>query len=445
MINSAAETAQSAAAAATNSGTNEAAVDAELFTRELSSKLEETDTEAARRKVAQTMEKLTSSLPGVTVGNRSLSSFAELGRYYVETGSNATVNITAGAMAQMADNEELFNGIKDMIAGLLEAGKNQNLATVGGASSTTGNVNVTETEIRYVEVQRGSQGTTLSVSSLSLEFERLQAEAVQTLLDLFADNGSAGSNNDTFDQFEFLSQTRGRDQGWSFNDVVSSTSSWRLEAVLNNPAVANQVLGAQQSFSASLEIFISQLSAGGGSASGSDLLAYIQIMGLSDPLVFDLGDEGINLTSVEDGVYFDIKGDGSPVQTAFIKGNNAFLYLDGNGNGVVDDVSELFGDYGGYANGFESLRRYDDNGDGVIDENDAVYDQLRLWRDLNGDGVNQVGESIGFAEAGIRSVDLGYDEEYELDGYGNVIGETSGFTRVDGSRGLVADVWLRNR
>ncbi|MDR0352980.1 MAG: hypothetical protein LBI02_06435, partial [Opitutaceae bacterium] len=113
-------------------------------------------------------------------------------------------------------------------------------------------------------------------------------------------------------------------------------------------------------------------------------------------------------------------------------------------NGIADDVSELFGDYGGYANGFEKLAQYDDNGDGVIDERDAIYHQLRVWRDLNGDGVNQADESMTLAQAGIASLNLNYAKKQELDAHGNVIGERSSFTRTNGSTGLMADVWLRN-
>lgn len=181
-----------------------------------------------------------------------------------------------------------------------------------------------------------------------------------------------------------------------------------------------------------------------GAASGMDFMSYIQMMGMCDPLVLDLDGKGINLTSAEDGVLFDIKGDGSPVRTAFIKGEDAFLYLDANGNGLADDVSELFGDFGGYANGFDKLSRYDDNGDGVIDENDAVYQNLRVWRDRNSDGVNQKEESMTLAEAGISSISLNYDPTRELDAHGNVLGERSTFTRIDGSQGMIADVWLRN-
>jgi hypothetical protein len=451
MLTSAAEAVQTAAASTAN---NEAAIDPDIFAKELGSWLATGKTSDAGGTIRGVMEKLASAVPGITVSSRNMSSFAEVGGYYVETGLDANVNISADMMAQMAGDEELFTNIKNIIAGLFSAGENQNLVNAGGSSSTA-NINITSSEIRYVEVQRGGGNSTMSVASLLVETQNMMAETLQKLLASIASRNS-GSFSNNFNirnqgetrnwnrNFNMWSQSRG--QNGSFNNLVDSTSSWRFEMMFNSASAANQTLRSQQSYTTTLEVSMSRFYAeGGSSGTGMDLYTYMEVNGLIDPLVFDLGDEGINLTSAEDGVYFDMRGDGTPVQTAFIKGNNAFLYLDRNGNGTADDIGELFGDHGGHANGFENLRRHDDNRDGVIDENDAIYSQLRLWRDLNGDGVNQAGESLTLADAGIKSINLDYDKDRELDEHGNVIGETSSFTRADGSQGLVADVWLKNR
>ena len=456
MLTSAAEAAQTAAAASTAS--NEATIDPGIFAKELGSWLAAGETSGAGGTIRDVMERLASSVPGITVTSRNMSSFAEVGSYYVETGLNTNVNISADMMAQMAGDEELFGSIKEIIAGLFNAGENQNLVNAGGSSST-GNINITSSEIRYVEVQRDGKNSAMSVASILVETQNMMAGTLQKLLEsITSRTAGASSNNfnmwnqgETWNQnwnFNMWSQSQSQNQSQagSFNNLVGSTSSWRFEMLFNSASAANQTLRSQQSFTATIDVAMSQFYADGGSSgTGMDLYTYMEMNGLIDPLVFDLGDEGINLTSAEDGVYFDMKGDGSPVQTAFIKGNNAFLYLDQNGNGAADDISELFGDHGGHANGFENLRQYDDNGDGVIDGNDAVYDQLRLWRDLNGDGVNQAEESLTLADAGVKSIHLDYNKDYELDEHGNVIGETSSFTRTDGSQGLVADVWLKNR
>lgn len=449
MLNSAAEATQAAAAAAAGSTNNEANVDPDIFAKELGSRLAGSSSTSARDKIASAMEKLASSLPGITVTSRAMPSFAEVGSYYVETGLNTNVNISADMMEQMAEDDELFNSIKDMIEGLFKAGEEQPLVNAGGTNNTN-NINISAEGIRYVEVQRNGQNSTLSVSSFLVEAQRMMAETLQTLLASITSRNS-GSSSNTFNMWNqnqnqslnMWSQTQS--QNWSFGNVASSTSGWRFEMMFNSASAANQVLMSQQSTTASLSVSMEMYYEAGGSSTGMDLYTYMEVMGLVDPLVLDLGDEGINLTSAEDGVYFDMKGDGSPVQTAFIQGNNAFLCLDQNGNGVVDDINELFGDKGGHANGFENLRQYDDNGDGIIDENDAIYSELRLWRDLNGDGINQADESMTLAEAGVKSINLGYNKDYEMDKNGNVIGEKSSFTRTDGTEGLVADVWLKNR
>lgn len=164
---------------------------------------------------------------------------------------------------------------------------------------------------------------------------------------------------------------------------------------------------------------------------------------VSDPLVFDLNGDGIDLKAAEEGVEFDMDGDGEKRRTGFIRGDDALLFLDTHGDGVVHDGRQLFGNADGYANGFEMLRAHDENGDGVIDENDSIYSQLRLWVEKNEDGVCEADETMSLAEAGIKSIRVAYDNVREDDGKGNLIGQKGSFTRTDGSEGLTADVWFR--
>ncbi len=161
-----------------------------------------------------------------------------------------------------------------------------------------------------------------------------------------------------------------------------------------------------------------------------------------DPLVLDLHGDGIELRGVEDGVDFDLHGNGKAVRTGFIQGDDAFLFLDENGNRVADSGKELFGNQEGHANGFSKLATHDMNGDQVIDAQDSVYERLRLWQDLNGDGVNQLEEVLTLREAGVESIDIDYLAVSGEDGKGNHIGQYGGFARADGSRGFAADAWL---
>jgi len=162
-----------------------------------------------------------------------------------------------------------------------------------------------------------------------------------------------------------------------------------------------------------------------------------------DPVVLDLDGDGIDLRSAEEGVQFDLTGDGKAEQTAFVQGDDALLFVDRNGNGIADTGTELFGDQEGDAHGFAKLRRFDGNGDHVIDESDALYQRLRLWQDRNGDGVNQLDETLTLEEAGVLSLGLDFLETDEEDGKGNAVRQVSSFLRHDGARGLMVDALLK--
>lgn len=161
-----------------------------------------------------------------------------------------------------------------------------------------------------------------------------------------------------------------------------------------------------------------------------------------DPLILDIAGDGINLRGAGEGVLFDITGDGTAEQTGFIQGDDALLYLDADGNGLADNGNELFGDQQGDANGFAKLARQDDNADGVIDAQDAVYNQLRVWQDRNGDGACQQEETATLEELGVQSIGVNYGEGSGDDGKGNRLAQAGSFTRADGTQGLAADALL---
>jgi hypothetical protein len=74
---------------------------------------------------------------------------------------------------------------------------------------------------------------------------------------------------------------------------------------------------------------------------------------------------------------FDLNSDGTKEQIAFVAPGSGFLALDKNGDGTINNGSELFGP--GTGNGFKDLAAYDSDGNGWIDENDAVFNNLRIW------------------------------------------------------------------
>ncbi|MCL2830215.1 MAG: VCBS repeat-containing protein [Betaproteobacteria bacterium] len=103
-----------------------------------------------------------------------------------------------------------------------------------------------------------------------------------------------------------------------------------------------------------------------------------------DPLVLNFNGTAAQLS--DQRFEFDLSGDGSKDFINFVASGSGFLVFDRNGDGKVNDGSELFGAKTG--DGFAELAAYDEDGNGWIDENDPIFAQLRLWtRDSNGNDV----------------------------------------------------------
>lgn len=111
----------------------------------------------------------------------------------------------------------------------------------------------------------------------------------------------------------------------------------------------------------------------------------------TDPLVIDLDGDGVELISrANANAYFDLDGDGFAEQTGWVKPDDGLLAVDRNGNGAIDDISELFGS--ATQSGFDALRAFDTNNDGKVNSQDSGFGTLKTWRDLNGDGISDAGE-----------------------------------------------------
>ena len=150
------------------------------------------------------------------------------------------------------------------------------------------------------------------------------------------------------------------------------------------------------------------------------------------PIVIDVRGEGFHMTDLQHGVLFDFVGNGSMVKIAWTDPNfgNAWLALDRNGNGTIDDATELFGDLtpqpaSNHPNGYLALAEYDKpesggNGDGFIDRSDRVYSQLRLWIDSNHNGVSERSELYTLDQLHVLRIALQYHGSRQRDQYGNL-------------------------
>ena len=179
----------------------------------------------------------------------------------------------------------------------------------------------------------------------------------------------------------------------------------------------------------------------------------------ASPLLFDVAHDGYHLTNVDDGVLFDIDGDGALDRIAWTRpdSDDAWLALDRNGNGKIDNGTELFGNHTeaylgktGYTtpNGFEALRFTEGPTygagvwDEVIDSRDAVFGRLLLWTDRNHNGISEPEELQSVASAGVRAISTDYKEARKRDPHGNEFRQRAKATFSDGAF-FVYDVWLR--
>lgn len=177
------------------------------------------------------------------------------------------------------------------------------------------------------------------------------------------------------------------------------------------------------------------------------------------PIIVDVLGDGFNLTNRADGVRFDLNNDGYrellPWTAAGV--DDAWLALDRDGDGLISNGGELFGNSTNQPptaepDGFIALAVFDSvaeggNGDGWIDSRDAVFARLRLWQDRNHDGVSQADELKGLAASGVAGISLDYRESRHADKWGNWFRYRAKVVGAEGSRlGPSAyDVFLSGR
>ena len=164
--------------------------------------------------------------------------------------------------------------------------------------------------------------------------------------------------------------------------------------------------------------------------------------GLVDPLVISFGTGSTELTGRT--FDFDLDADGELDNIAVLGQACGFLAYDKNGDGIINDGSELFGAKSG--DGFADLSVYDADGNGWIDEADPIFDKLKIWsKDSAGKDV-----LVGLGVRGIGAIFLGNaPTEFSLKDLANdtrgVIRSTGVFLREDGTPGTIQQVDLAKK
>ena len=159
-----------------------------------------------------------------------------------------------------------------------------------------------------------------------------------------------------------------------------------------------------------------------------------------DPVVIDLNGNNIVMKSIDEGSNFDLNNDGFAEKTEWIEKGDGFLVRDLNNNGKIDNGSELIGDNQLLSNGelskngLEVLWDMDENKDGYLDSNDSAFSELKIWRDLNGNGKTDKGELVSLSDLNIKRIKLNKDINNDI--------EIGSIEMNDGSERLMTDLFF---
>lgn len=171
------------------------------------------------------------------------------------------------------------------------------------------------------------------------------------------------------------------------------------------------------------------------------------------PIIIDLDGDGIALTPWQDGVQFGLRpGTTGSISWTAPESDDAWLVMDRDGNGAIDDGTEMFGNFtpqpapeaGEQRNGFRALAVLDANHDGVVDSKDPAFTRLRVWRDGDHDGVSQPEELLDLRKVGILGLSVAYTPDKFVDRFGNRFAyRASVYAEPGRNVGMTAwDVWL---
>jgi hypothetical protein len=221
--------------------------------------------------------------------------------------------------------------------------------------------------------------------------------------------------------------------GWGVEYAFRETYHEKEQMSFNSSGVIKTADGKEINFSVSLNMSREFYSENSIIFKAEDAARKI------DPLVIHFDGPPTGLTDVK--FSFDLDSNGTPEQISFVSQGSGFLCLDLNNDGKINNGSELFGPDSG--DGFRELAAYDSDGNNWIDENDPVYDKLRIWtKDENGKDV-----LFALGQKGIGAIYLGnVDTSFELKNRENEslgqIQKTGIYVKEDYSVGMIHHIDL---
>jgi hypothetical protein len=218
-------------------------------------------------------------------------------------------------------------------------------------------------------------------------------------------------------------------KGWGFDYQLQNYYSEEEAMSFQSDGIVTTSDGKTIRFDLNLNLSRSFVSQSNLSMKGGDAL--------TDPLVINFDKPSASLTQKK--YSFDLDMDGKNDQISFTDTGSGFLAYDKNGDGIINNGSELFGPKTG--NGFQELAQFDSDGNNWIDENDPIFDKLQIWtKDENGDD-----KLFAIGKKGIGAIYLGSaDSSFSLkDDNNSTMGQlrqTGIFLREDGSAGTIQHI-----
>jgi hypothetical protein len=270
---------------------------------------------------------------------------------------------------------------------------------------------------------------TFTLDKKYLIIARLLADLTGKEITIYGGRGMTGKAGRTGNVPQTGGNQVSRAEGWGlrYDSVETYTEREQTTFEAQGVVIAD---GKEYNFSASLTMDRSYSTSQSISIRAGDAL--------KDPLVLNLGQGPAMLSGQK--MLFDIDMDGTAEDMPTLDGGSGFLMIDKNGNGVVDNGSELFGPATG--NGFSELASYDEDGNGWIDEGDSVYSRLGIWTQ---DGDSQSIQSLKKLNIGAiyaASVGTPFEIKNSQNETEAAIRQTGIYLREDGSAGTAQQLDL---